>query len=151
MHTLCSRFHSLEMLDTIHSIKKCFFLFFLSKKLLTNQLIVRSSHFSFLVTKLWKYKNVTWSLYTFYKKRWARQKKTERKSCNQSDLNTKNQKMKIGDERNIKNSKEMFLFLFWFLLLTQLKNKRQPAGTWLHFFRIAEKAKKIRQINLVFF
>ena len=39
-------------------------------------------------------------------------KKTERKSCNQSDLNNKNQKMKIGDERNIKNSKEMFLFLF---------------------------------------
>ena len=50
---------------------------------------------SLFVTKLGKYENITWSLFTFCKARWARRKKPERKSCNLSDQNTKNQMTKV--------------------------------------------------------
>ena len=57
---------------------------------------------SLLALELRKYKNITYSLFTFCKARWAWWKKTERKSRNWSDQNTQNQTSKIWDERTFK-------------------------------------------------
>ena len=59
---------------------------------------------SLLVTKLLKYINITLSLFTFCKVRWKRWKKTEGKSRKWRGQNTKRQKTKIWDERNMKLS-----------------------------------------------
>ena len=56
---------------------------------------------SLLALELRKYKNITYSLFTFCKARWAWWKKTERKSRNWSDQNTQNQTTKIWDEQNM--------------------------------------------------
>ena len=65
---------------------------------------------SLLALELRKYKNITYSLFTFCKARWAWWKKTERKSRNWSDQNIKNQLTKIWDEQVLENIKRQTRF-----------------------------------------
>ena len=65
-------------------------------------------HFGNEVTRIQQYCIIF--VYILQGKIGRTEKKWKENQTNQRDQNTKNQKMKIGDERNIKNSKEMFLF-----------------------------------------